>query len=566
MKRKSRNVKGNVLVMITVVLCLIFVPAFMLVSQFGLFVVERDKASNAVDGACLLAANGISRIVINDPHFGYVSLSNYPPTGAGTLAVDGEPLPVIGINTLLGTIRQNMIVAKELNNKAMEDLAETDRQYAFATINELNKAIANSLDGDTSYVDAEGDMINIKKEVDSYLAANLPSNVKLQSVSLSCGYLKDADGSSSIKIPEPKHLAQVPESLAKGEEYKPFTNIPFNNKDFHFAGLGSASKVVTATKFQEGDKNHINSIVRLAIVVNRTDSIKSDLKIHPEVAYTSCCQPYARKDAGPKGVLTLRFSGEHVSALSSWKDLLADNTFLDNKVTTYKSFYGDYPLDSAARMYASQSGNAPGTSKQFGEHFYYWLRNGNLRPKLSSILSMVNDSFNGLGQGQKDEIYTYEFASDGKISRRVLNNDPFPVGATADSQEQVIADTNISGGINPVIVFRNNVRFLGTKYGGNHAGQPLPGKNVAWCELPEFNGDEQIAMLLGKGKLATQLLAFDKSDSIQDGSFTKINGGELTAQPRKSYYSGGLAMDIEIGGLAPKTNTPPLVSISRSPR
>lgn len=566
MKKNSRNTKGNVLVMTTVVVCLVFVPAFILVSQFGLFFVERDKAANATDGACLLAANGISRIVINDPHFGYVSLSNYPPTGAGTLAVDGEPLPVTSINTLLGTIRQNMIVAKGLNNKAMEDLAEIDRQYAFATITQLNKAIANSLDGDTSYFDAEGDMINIKKEVDAYLAANLPANVKLKTVALSSGWLSDADGSSAVKVPEPAQLAQVPDSSKRGDEYKPFINIPCNGKDFHFAGLGSASKVVTATKFKDADTNHINSIVRLAIVVNRTDSIQSDLKIHPEVAYTSCCQPYSRKDAGPKGVLTLRFSGEHVAPLSSWRDLLSDNTFSDNKVTTYKSFYGDYPLDSTARMYVTKSGSGPNTSQQFGEHFYYWLRNGNMRPKLASVLNMVNESFNGLGMGQKDEIYTYEFASDGSISRRVLNSDPFPVGTTAHLQEQVIADTNIANGINPVIIFRNNVRYLGTTYGGNHAGQPLPGKNVAWCELPEFNGSEQIAKLLGKGKLATQLIAFDNSDSIQDGSFTKLNGGELSAQPRKSYYSGGLAMDIEIGGLAPKDSSPPVVSMSRSGR
>jgi len=566
MKRNSRNAKGNVLVMITVVVCLVFVPAFLLVSQFGLFFVERDKAANAVDGACLLAANGISRIVINDPHFGYVSLSNYPPTGAGTLAVDGEPLPVVGINTLLGTIRQNMILAKQLNNKAMEDLAETDRQYAFATITALNKAIANTLDGDTSYYDAEGDTVNIKQEVDSYLSKNLPANVRLQSLSLTNGWLNDADGSSAIKIPEPRQLAEVPDKSLRGEEYKPFINIPYNGKDFHFAGLGPASKVVTATKFSAADNNHINSIVRLAIVVNRTDSIQSDLKIHPEVAYTSCCQPYTRKDAGPKGVLTLRFAGQHAGALSSWKDLLADNTFSDNKVTTFKSYYGDYPLDPTARMYVTQSGTASNTSKQFGEHFYYWLRNGNLRPKLSAVMNMVGESFNGLGMGQKNEIYTYEFASDGTISRRVLNNDPFPVGATADSQEQVIADTNIGGGINPVIIFRNNVRYLGTRYGGNHAGQPLPGKNVAWCELPEFNGSEQIAQLLGKGKLATQLIAFDNTDSIEDGTFAKMNGGELSAQPRKSYYSGGLAMDIEIGGLAPKEAVPAVATVPRSPR
>lgn len=550
MKRKARNADGNLLVMITVVVCLVFVPLFMLMSQFGLFFVERDKAANAVDGACLIAANDISRIVINDPHFGHVSLSNYPPTGAGTRASDGEPLPVIGINTLVATIRQNLIIARQLNNKAMEELAEKDRLYMYGTIDSLNAAIADSLDESNSkYNDADGQEINVKKDVTEYLRAHLPANVKMQSMKISNGWLSDGDGTTETNFPQPKNYAYVSEDSIRKDQYKPFIGIPFEEKSFTFAGVGSASKVVTATKFQEADKSHINSIVRLAIIVNRTDSIKSNLEINPEVGYTSCCQPYSRQDAGPKGVLTLRFSGEHVAALSSWKDLLNDSTFLDNRVTSYKAHYGDYPLDQEARMYEVASGNAPGTAQQFAEHLYYWLRNGNLRPRVDSVLAMVSESFNGLGFGLKDEIYTYEFARGGKISRRVMNSDPFPVGAVADSQESVTADTKIAGGFNPVVIFRNNVRYLGTKYGGKHAGQPLPGKNVAWCEMPEFNGDEQLALLLGKGKLATQLLAFDNTDSISDGSFTKMNGGELSSQPRKSYYSGGLALDIEIGGL-----------------
>ncbi len=552
MKRNSRNSNGNVLVMITVVVCLVFVPAFMLVSQFGLFYVERDKAANAVDGACLIAANDISRIVINDPHFGHVSLSNFPPTGAGTRASDGEPLPVIGINTLIGTIRQNLIVAKELNNKSMEDLAEKDRLYMYGTIDSLNAAISDSLDdGNNKYADADGKAIDIKKDVTDYLRAHLPANVKLQSLTLSNGWLSDADGMTETIIPQPKNYAHAAETAVRNNQYRPFIDIPFDNKSFTFAGVGPASRVVTATKFQTADKGHINSIVKLAIVVTRTDSIKSSLEIHPEVGYTSCCQPFCRQDAGPRGVMTLRFSGEHVAALSSWKDLMNDGSFSDNRVTSYKAYYGDYPLDKDARMYTQESANAPATAKQFSEHLYYWLRNGNQRPRVDSILHMVSESFNGLGQGQINEIYTYEFASGGKISRRVINNDPFPVGAVADAQESVTADTKISGGFNPVIIFRNNVRYLGTKYGGKHAGQPLPGKNVGWCELPEFNGDEQLALNLGKGKLATQILAFDNSDDINDGSFTRMNGGDLPSQPRRSYYSGGLAMDIEIGGVTP---------------
>ena len=124
-KGQLRQCRGNMLVLVAVVTCLLLVPLFLLQSQIGLFMVDNKRVETVVEGACLMAANDLSRIIINDPHFGYVSLSNYPATGAGTLAPDGEPLPVTGINTLVATIRQNAIIAQELNNSTMQEMAES---------------------------------------------------------------------------------------------------------------------------------------------------------------------------------------------------------------------------------------------------------------------------------------------------------------------------------------------------------------------------------------------------------------------------------------------------------
>jgi hypothetical protein len=232
---------------------------------------------------------------------------------------------------------------------------------------------------------------------------------------------------------------------------------------------------------------------------------------------------------------------------------LRDGTFRDNKVTTYDAVGGDYPLDPEARMQQSSPLVVPTTANQFAEHFYYWLRNGHTKPRIDAIIEMVNAQF----QSGPNEIYAYEFSNNGGISRRIISKDPFPIGVTADSQYSTIADTNVQGGIAPIIIFRNDVKNLSRENGGKHCGQPLTGYPLNWCELSEYGGDPHVAVTLGKGRLGTHLTIVDPTgtastdEAINDpnfGLFKSFNGQELFTQPRRSFYSGGLALDIEIGG------------------
>src|ERR1700733_14830175 len=159
MTRKVRNQHGSVLIIIILPVAFILLPLLMVLSQMGLYAVDRSRVQSIVEAASLLAANDLSRIVINDPNFGYVGLSSYPPTGRATCAADGEPLPVTGINTLVGTIRQNTFIARELGNDTMYARADADRSRLCTTIKELNTALKDSLSGDSkkTWTDVQGE-------------------------------------------------------------------------------------------------------------------------------------------------------------------------------------------------------------------------------------------------------------------------------------------------------------------------------------------------------------------------------------------------------------------------
>ncbi|MFA6209000.1 MAG: Tad domain-containing protein [Candidatus Obscuribacterales bacterium] len=563
----KRNRKGNILLMVFVCICFVVAPTLMFLCEACLQIVARSRAQSVVEAAGLIAANDLSKIIVDDAHFGLVSLSNYPPIGKGTCAPDGEPLPITGINTLVGTVRQNAIIAQELQNAQMDYLVDRDKDALDKSIAELNRTFTECLNSKTGasdskdkWLDLQANPITPNEDVEAFLRKNLPENVEIESIKLSHGWL-EGEGDTTISVPLPANLAQMP-ITSKTNTYRPFINIAAARRNFNFAGVGPKSSLVSSSAFRPADKNHICSIVRLECVLKLQSLGKIKIPLYDESmnrAYcVATCQPFAMPDTGPKGAMTLRFTGGPVAGLRSWSDFLRDGTFRDNRVTTYDAVGGDYPLDSEARMQQCSPAVVPTTSNQFAEHFYYWLRNGHTKPRIDAVLEMVNAQF----QSGPNEIYAYEFANNGDISRRVISKDPFPIGVTADSQYSTIADTNVQGGVAPIIIFRNDVKNLSRESGGKHCGQPLTGYPLNWCELSEYGGDPHVAVNLGKGRLGTRLTIVDPSgtastdEAINDpnfGLFKTFNGEELFSQPRRSFYSGGLALDIEIGGTSAPT-------------
>lgn len=569
LRLRTRNQQGNILLLILMCVALIVVPLIILACQGGLYSIDRDRAKNAVEAAALLAANDLSRIIIDDDQFGYVSLSNFPANGEGTMAQDGEPLPVTSINTLMGTIRQLAILGSEIQNQTISELAEDDRKSLESTVTDLNDALSAAVkteagigeksksiqarsDNNSQHSiheipkDNHGQKVEIAKDVGEFLQAHLPASLKLESIEIETGWLKNS-GNSSIPLPSPVALAKVEKGQVADQGYRAFVDIPFHQKSYTFAGLGKSTSLVNINDFRDADDDHINSIIKVKATFKRNNQIKNAVSFGVEtpdrIAIAAAAQPYILDESGPAGVMTLRFSGGSVTGLHTWSEFLQTNNFHDRQIMTYQPLRGDYPVDPLTIMRPSKLDSADGTAQQFAEHLYYWLRNGHLRPSMGSIIEMLSQRF----QSGPNDIYAYEFSNNGTIARRIIARDPFPIGFTAENQVSTTIDTCTTAGATPIIMFHNNVKRLGKKTGGKHAGQPIAGNPLNWCELAEYGGDDFIANAMRKGKLATGMALANPTDA--HSSFRTLDGKLIVLQPRKSSYSGGLAVDIEIGGL-----------------
>jgi hypothetical protein len=552
--RKSR---GNTLLLVIVTIALVVIPLILFAGANGLHIRDHRRLQDMVEAAGLLAANDASKMIFNDPNFGFVSLSNYPPVGKGTRADDGESLPVVGINTLVGTVRQNALLARELGNGSMASLAESDRLALVETMRATNVMLRSSMsrDGKRIYSDIDGGVVDPVKDVMAFLNSNLPPDVELESVQLSNGWLA-GDAKSDIPVPQPVKLAEVQPGMVKADHYKAFVDVPVNTKPYTFAALDATSKIVSPALFRPADDKHICSIIRLECIM----SVKNlaEEKKRTSLRLVACCQPFSCREIGPAGIMTVRFSGTPVQGLQRWSDFLQETNFRDTQITRCEAVGGDFPIDKGSRVRQLNSTRQTTTAQQFGEHLYYFLRNGHLRARMDAVLAMLNDPF----IAQPDLAYIYEFTKDGSILRRILPKNPFQVGLIADCQDSIIVDTTLSGGYSPVIIFHNDVAHLGTMSGGKHAGQPLTGDPLDWCELRDFGGNDNLAQALSKGRLATKLTVTDAANPMWPADsahvmnfdvFRKLDGRNLISQPRKNFYSGGLALDIEIGGIREST-------------
>ncbi|MBC7996454.1 MAG: hypothetical protein IAF58_00820 [Leptolyngbya sp.] len=547
-RQTIRNARGSMLIIIILTVAFVVVPLVIFVSQTGFYSIDQGRIKSTVEAASLLAANDLSRVFIDDSTFGYVSLSNFPPNGKATCAPDGEPLPVTGINTLVGTIRQNAIVAHELVNPTLERLVEEDRESSESTVDDLNAALRQAVQKETpdTMTDIYGRRIEPLKDVTEFLKANLPPGLEIESVEIENGWLA-APTRTTIPIPDLLALANLKKGTFTNGFYSSFVDVPAHGKPFTFAGLGTASALVKTADFRSERADKINSIVKVECTVVCTNPSRRNMPMGLEapqrIRVAACSQPFTMPDNGPAGLMTIRFSGGSVAGLQSWQDFLKPENFHDHQVNTYEARGGDYPIDPTARMKLTDSDVTNGTSAQFAQHLYYWLRNGHLRPKLSSILGMLSLPF----QSGPNDIYAYEFNNNGKINRRVIAKDPFFRGMTSDAQESVTVDTSTNHNTNPIIIFRDNVKKLGIQSGGKHAGQPLAGYPLNWCEIADYGGDENIASRVLKGRLGTGLTLLDPTGGA-NSLFRGSDGKTMCLQPRRSYYSGGLALDIEIGG------------------
>jgi len=164
-KQNLRPQHGSMLVLMiaftaTIVLALLFF-ALGFVRLTG----TQSEQKTAIEAAALAAAREMSNIVVINPDFGYVGLSDSAPVGTDTSSADNYYNQVHGINTLMGTTLLDYIIGKAIDNDELRDLADVDFQKAKLAADQLQTELNRCRASGETALDKDGNVLN------PYLAA-----------------------------------------------------------------------------------------------------------------------------------------------------------------------------------------------------------------------------------------------------------------------------------------------------------------------------------------------------------------------------------------------------------
>lgn len=387
------------LVLVAVATLGVLVALLLLVINFGKLTGGSGEHKTAIEAAALAAATDIARIVIDDPNFGFISLSDHPPIGRRTLARDGEPLPVLGINTILGTARLDYIIAKEINDPTMIDLAEKDIVNAKAAAARLQTALIDAIKPGAQAEDLDGVKVTPYDRALSLYENNLVKQTggKLipGSFKLSLGWLQD--GAPTVTpVPDETGIngaALVPLNKKQDGTYRAFINIPAYNHSFYFAGMGNRISLVDKAKFRAPVAEMVCSVVRAEAdqTIESVDGRYQGATTHA----AACALPLGHNDITQAGVLSVGFPDGLVPGVEKLRDIFSDPQLKQKQGKAWVPQNGDWPLDPGTTLGPSPDAGSgtPSTSQAWAHGFYHWLRTGRTRPRPASILAMLDKKF-----------------------------------------------------------------------------------------------------------------------------------------------------------------------------
>jgi hypothetical protein len=559
-QNRIRKAEGNLIALSLLISTLLLIPAGIFLDNYFLALGTHSRYQSALEATALLAAEQLSTIVVNDPHFGFVSLSNQPPIGLATVASDGEPCTVRSINNVLGTIRLDTIIAHELGDANLRALANADYEQSETTIANLQSTLIAALEprSKSQFADRDGHAISIYSDAVKLLTKNLQYaepgyKVQIRNLHLSLGFI-NGGGPTVTPVPMPFEKAVMPIDSQADGNYRSCLDIPAFGQSFFFAPVAKSTALVNESSFASPDGKRICSVIKLD-----ADLSYPSLTVFGRIAteerwlhVSACAIPNENTQVGPSGALLLFFPCGVSPQICCLKDLLNLENGDDPPNQFYQAVNGDFPVDSGAAT-ASASilpwSQQDVTSKRIlAAGLYSWLRAAGVKPRIDATLNGFVQDFSTLLHSSN---LLYEFDRNGQLVASSLPGMPLPISVLSD--QQLFAE--VSSGDCTISCY-NNVYNLGTILGGKHAGEALDGDPINWCDLEYFGLSSEGASQEGKGR-ATGLYPVNDKTVVTDipGAVLKedaefqINGKPVKAKPRKSYYSGGLAVELSISAL-----------------
>jgi hypothetical protein len=276
----ARANSGNTLALLVAVGILVFLIGFFILN-FTQLLGTHKQAQTAIDAAALQAAKDIGRVVITSKdgcHFGNVGLVDGAPKDN-----DINNRSQLGINTILGTIRLDALIARELGNKTMAVLAAHDLELAKQDCQTLKTKIISALEGGSAE-DIHGNSFNIRQDAEAAYDSNavrLGKGGRSGNLDIKFGYLNSPQAFSNVPVPKPNQLAQVNAgnsvSGGTGTFYKAY--VPINTdvlgKQLTFAFSASAEEpsLINENEFSESLSQQIAYLVPSVVQITANETV-----------------------------------------------------------------------------------------------------------------------------------------------------------------------------------------------------------------------------------------------------------------------------------------------------
>lgn len=485
LRKRMRNRRGNMLVLIMAILMGILMLLLGFSLSFVRLLGSSQEQKTAIEAAALAAARDVGRIVIEDPNFGFISISDAAPSTPNTKADDGYSMPVTGINTLLATIRLDLIIASTLSDTTMQTLAENDYNNAMAAkdflVQSLEQAITPGGGGNPR--DVDGNLVNpYQSAVDAY-----NQNV----IRMAGGASRLVNGSMRIQlgcttpsmtatpVPTPISDAAINPAQMTQSYYNSYTNIPFGGRNFVFAGIGKDIKLVDLKNFA-ADPGGLPYVIPTVLKVEADQLLQSAGAGGTNVVHSiACAQPAAIHDPRPApGAMTLRYPNGRVAEILKPLDYLTNGNITGETMDLKTSTGGDSPPTGSGAVVPAtvppwgSSMPAP-TSMSVG--IYDWVRRAGTKPNIRAIQQMLNTPFSSGITNTVGGANVYTWNPNGSIKYvQVTGLTPSAI-TVSELQGRAVSHTlfTSSNGNNYSIEATDSSRQPGRMRGGRHGGEPL---------------------------------------------------------------------------------------------
>ncbi|HEY9678741.1 MAG TPA: hypothetical protein V6C76_12080 [Drouetiella sp.] len=500
--RNFRRPSGNMLIFVTAVFLGLVVPLLMFLLWYVRTLGSHQEQRSATEAAALAAADSLSRLVINDANYGYVGISDYAPVASNTQAPDGQNLPVKGINTILATVRLDMIVADQLHDPVMQQLAARDYTNAMSAKDYLNTAMADAIgpspsqdfrDVDQNRIRPYNDALNAYKQ-NVIRMTGTANAVNAASFKLSLGCLA-TPATTNTPTPQPASYASIadstttqPSSTGDGTSlYKSYVNIPYNGNNFVFAGCDNSVRLVDPKVFV----STISTPYAIPTIVKvDADQVFAAGRGNPNsstVHSIACAQPGSTCDPRPSpGALKLDFPDGIPPEITKPGDLLTSPVIGTVPTVLQSPTSGDYPPSGLTPITGGLPSfvpvNPPPTMVS-GVMIYDWFKRAGTRPNIKSILDFQNLAIGSV----LPQTIAYEWTSTGTIKYMVMAKTAAGYVVPASNMQlysQTKSPFTSTNGLAYDFVGSDTVVNPGILQGGIHAGEPLVDPMIT-SSLPE---------------------------------------------------------------------------------